>query len=80
MQELIRRIPNGQQVKREVDYMLDTCSETMTPMHYHMREVIFVTYNKVGTSSGAALFETDTIRFLAVWGVKKVAKVSSNNM
>ncbi|KAK2192281.1 hypothetical protein NP493_35g04016, partial [Ridgeia piscesae] len=47
VQELVRRIPNGQQVKREVDFVLDQCSDTMTPMHYHLREVILVTYNKV---------------------------------
>ncbi|XP_074649067.1 paladin-like [Tubulanus polymorphus] len=45
VQRLVRRIPNGQQVKREVDFILDQCSETMTPMHYHIREEIFVTYN-----------------------------------
>ncbi|KAI0240998.1 Paladin [Lamellibrachia satsuma] len=47
VQELVRRIPNGQQVKREVDFVLDQCSDTMTPMHYHLREVILVAYNKV---------------------------------
>ncbi|CAH1794464.1 unnamed protein product [Owenia fusiformis] len=47
VQRLVRMIPNGQQMKREVDFMLDQCSETMTPMHYHVREVIFVTYNKM---------------------------------
>ena len=47
VQEVVRRIPNGQQVKREVDFVLDQCSDTMTPMHYHLREVILVTYNKV---------------------------------
>lgn len=40
-------LPNGQQVKREVDFVLDECFETMSPMHFHIREVIFVTYNKV---------------------------------
>lgn len=51
VQQLIRCIPNGQQVKREVDFILDLCSDTMTPMHYHIREVIFVTYNKVRAHS-----------------------------
>lgn len=45
--ELVRKIPDGQQVKREVDYVLNQCSETMTPMHYHVREMIWVTYTKV---------------------------------
>ncbi len=48
---LVRRLPSGSQVKREVDLMLDKCSETMTPMHFHIREIIFSTYNKVGKLS-----------------------------
>jgi len=48
VQQLVRRIPDGHQVKREVDFILNQISDTMTPMHYHMREEIFVTYNKVG--------------------------------
>lgn len=47
VQKLVRILPNGQQVKREVDFVLDECFETMSPMHFHIREVIFVTYNKV---------------------------------
>lgn len=49
VQQLIRRIPEGHQVKREVDFILNQISDTMTPMHYHIREVIFVTYNKVSS-------------------------------
>ncbi|XP_013397677.1 paladin [Lingula anatina] len=44
--KLIRILPNGPQIKREVDFVLDQCSETMTPMYYHLRELIFSTYNK----------------------------------
>ncbi|XP_061198164.1 paladin-like [Saccostrea echinata] len=47
VQKLVRLLPNGQQVKREVDFILDECFETMSPMHFHIREVIFVTYNKI---------------------------------
>ncbi|XP_064616036.1 paladin-like [Liolophura sinensis] len=47
VQKLVHLLPNGHQVKREVDFILDKCFETMTPMHFHMREVIFVTYNKM---------------------------------
>jgi len=47
VQDLVRRIPDGHQVKREVDFILNQISDTMTPMHYHIREVIFVTLNKV---------------------------------
>jgi len=46
VQQLVRRIPDGHQVKREVDFILNQISDTMTPMHYHMREIIFVNYNK----------------------------------
>ena len=47
VRKLVRILPNGHQMKREVDYILDKMSETMTPMHYHIREVIFSYYNKV---------------------------------
>jgi len=47
IRHLKRVLPNGPQRKREVDYVLDRISETMTPMHYHTREVIFSTFNLV---------------------------------
>ena len=47
IRHLMRVLPNGSQRKREVDYILDKISETMTPMHYHSREVIFSTFSKV---------------------------------
>ena len=47
IRHLKRVLPNGPQRKREVDYVLDRISETMTPMHYHSREVIFSTFNLV---------------------------------
>lgn len=53
VQKLVRILPNGQQVKREVDFVLDECFETMSPMHFHIREVIFVTYNKVSKNIDA---------------------------
>ncbi|XP_032236615.2 paladin isoform X3 [Nematostella vectensis] len=46
IRHLMRVLPNGPQRKREVDYCLDKVSETMTPMHYHAREVIFSTFHK----------------------------------
>ncbi|XP_031574791.1 paladin-like isoform X3 [Actinia tenebrosa] len=46
IRHLIRVLPDGPQRKREVDYVLDKISETMTPMHYHAREVIFSTFQK----------------------------------
>ncbi|KAJ7379134.1 Paladin [Desmophyllum pertusum] len=45
IRHLKRVLPSGPQRKREVDYVLDRISETMTPMHYHSREVIFSTFN-----------------------------------
>ena len=49
IRHLKRVLPNGPQRKREVDYVLDRISETMTPMHYHFREVIFSTFNLVSS-------------------------------
>ncbi|KAG5442609.1 Paladin [Clonorchis sinensis] len=46
IQTLIRRIPNGNQVKREVDYVLDRCFDSMSMMHFHIREEIYFTYAK----------------------------------
>ena len=57
IQKLIRLLPNGHQIKREVDFILDECFETMSPMHFHIREVIFVTYNKV----------SDTLIVYSMW-------------
>lgn len=47
VQKLVRMLPNGHQVKREVDFILDEIFNTMTPMMFHMREIIFVTYNRL---------------------------------
>ncbi|KAF8570163.1 hypothetical protein P879_05344 [Paragonimus westermani] len=46
IQSLVRRIPNGNQVKREVDYVLDKCFDSMSMMHFHIREGIYFTYSK----------------------------------
>nr|XP_043869713.1 paladin isoform X1 [Solea senegalensis] len=45
--QLVRLIPDGHRMKREVDMALDSVSETMTPMHYHLREIIISTYRQV---------------------------------
>ena len=45
--KVVQLLPDGHQVKREVDAALDTVSETMTPMHYHLREIIICTYRQV---------------------------------
>lgn len=45
--QLVRLLPDGHRIKREVDMALDSVSETMTPMHYHLREIIICTYRQV---------------------------------
>ncbi|KAM9716560.1 paladin isoform 2-T2 [Menidia menidia] len=45
--QLVRLLPDGHRMKREVDLALDSVSETMTPMHYHLREVIISTYRQI---------------------------------
>uniref|UniRef100_A0A3P9LX97 Paladin n=1 Tax=Oryzias latipes TaxID=8090 RepID=A0A3P9LX97_ORYLA len=45
--QLVRLLPDGYRMKREVDLALDSVSETMTPMHYHLREIIISTYRQI---------------------------------
>ncbi|KAM6897271.1 paladin isoform 2-T2 [Xenentodon cancila] len=45
--QLVRLLPDGHRMKREVDLALDSVSETMTPMHYHLREIIICTYRQI---------------------------------
>lgn len=45
--QLVRLLPDGHRMKREVDMALDSVSETMTPMHYHLREIIISKYRQV---------------------------------
>lgn len=45
--KMVQLLPDGHRVKKEVDAALDTVSETMTPMHYHLREIIICTYRQV---------------------------------
>lgn len=45
--QLVRLLPDGHRMKREVDMALDSVSETMTPMHYHLREIIICTYRQM---------------------------------
>ncbi|KAM4523970.1 paladin isoform 1-T6 [Odontesthes bonariensis] len=45
--QLVRLLPDGHRMKREVDLALDSVSETMTPMHYHLREIIISTYRQI---------------------------------
>ncbi|XP_034049147.1 paladin isoform X1 [Thalassophryne amazonica] len=45
--QLVRLLPDGHRMKKEVDMALDSVSETMTPMHYHLREIIICTYRQM---------------------------------
>lgn len=45
--QVVRLLPDGHRMKREVDMALDIVSETMTPMHYHLREIIICSYKQV---------------------------------
>eukprot|EP00061_Rhincodon_typus_P016167 g44237.t1 len=45
--QIVRLLPNGNKMKKEVDLALDIVSETMTPMHYHLREIVICTYRQM---------------------------------
>uniref|UniRef100_A0A8B9R506 Paladin n=1 Tax=Astyanax mexicanus TaxID=7994 RepID=A0A8B9R506_ASTMX len=53
--KLVRILPDGHRMKKEVDMALDSVSETMTPMHYHLREIIISTYRQVEGAVSAML-------------------------
>ncbi|XP_068115050.1 paladin [Hyperolius riggenbachi] len=44
--KIAQLLPDGHKLKKEVDMALDCVSETMTPMHYHLREIIICTYRQ----------------------------------
>ena len=50
--KVVQLLPDGHHVKKEVDVALDTVSETMTPMHYHFREIIISTYRQASAGPG----------------------------
>lgn len=52
--KVVQLLPDGHRVKREVDAALDTVSETMTPMHYHLREIIICTCRQVSPARPGA--------------------------
>ncbi|XP_069781027.1 paladin-like isoform X2 [Narcine bancroftii] len=43
---LVRILPNGNEMKKDVDRVLDAVSDSMTPMMHHLRELILNTYKK----------------------------------
>uniref|UniRef100_A0A8D0HG44 Paladin n=1 Tax=Sphenodon punctatus TaxID=8508 RepID=A0A8D0HG44_SPHPU len=48
--KIVQVLPDGHRMKKEVEMALDTVSETMTPMHYHLREIIICTYRQGKTA------------------------------
>ncbi|NXO77268.1 PALD protein, partial [Sitta europaea] len=58
--KVVQLLPDGHRMKKEVDMALDTVSETMTPMHYHLREIIICTYRQ--GKSGKDERETRTLQ------------------
>uniref|UniRef100_A0A8C0HM95 Paladin n=1 Tax=Buteo japonicus TaxID=224669 RepID=A0A8C0HM95_9AVES len=58
--KVVQLLPDGHRMKKEVDMALDTVSETMTPMHYHLREIIICTYRQ--GKSGKDEEETRTLQ------------------
>ncbi|XP_043912831.1 paladin [Protopterus annectens] len=62
--QLVRLLPDGNKVKKEVDMALDAVSETMTPMHYHLREIIISTYRQMKTAKTAKETELLQLRSL----------------
>ncbi|KAE8591054.1 hypothetical protein XENTR_v10018296 [Xenopus tropicalis] len=51
--KIVQLLPDGHKIKKEVDMALDSISETMTPMHYHLREIIICTYRQVKTAKNS---------------------------
>ncbi|KAL8187013.1 UNVERIFIED_CONTAM: Paladin [Gekko kuhli] len=56
--KIVRMLPEGHRMKKEVDMALDTVSETMTPMHYHLREIIICTYRQEVVAAVSHLKDT----------------------
>ncbi|ETE67025.1 Paladin, partial [Ophiophagus hannah] len=62
--KVLQILPEGHRMKKEVDMALDTVSETMTPMHYHLREIIISTYRQGKTAKEEAEIQTLQLRSL----------------
>ncbi|XP_033841277.1 paladin isoform X3 [Periophthalmus magnuspinnatus] len=62
--KMVRLLPDGHRMKREVDTALDAVSETMTPMHYHLREVIICTYRQIKSAKSEQEAEDLLLRSL----------------
>ncbi|XP_014771798.1 paladin [Octopus bimaculoides] len=53
VRRLVALLPDGYQIKREVDFVLDNLFEMMSTTHFHMREMILATYNLARKTSEA---------------------------
>lgn len=51
VKHIVMILPDGYQVKREVDFVLDKLFEMMSTTHFHLREMILVTYNQAQKST-----------------------------
>ncbi|XP_053547914.1 paladin isoform X2 [Bombina bombina] len=62
--KIVQLLPDGHKLKKEVDMALDCVSETMTPMHYHLREIIICTYRQIKTAKNAKEMQLLQLRSL----------------
>ncbi|KAM4703626.1 paladin [Rhinophrynus dorsalis] len=65
--KIVQLLPDGHKMKKEVDMALDSVSETMTPMHYHLREIIISTYRQIKTAKNVKemqLLQLRSIQYL----------------
>ncbi|XP_058236639.1 phosphatase domain containing paladin 1b isoform X1 [Hemibagrus wyckioides] len=62
--QVVRLLPDGHRMKREVDMALDVVSETMTPMHYHLREIIICSYKQIKTAKSETELQQLRLRSL----------------
>ncbi|NXO24106.1 PALD protein, partial [Cisticola juncidis] len=62
--KVVQLLPDGHRMKKEVDMALDTVSETMTPMHYHLREIIICTYRQGRSGKDESEMRTLQLRSL----------------
>ncbi|MEE6488347.1 hypothetical protein FKM82_015208 [Ascaphus truei] len=62
--KIVQLLPDGHKMKKEVDMALDIVSETMTPMHYHLREIMISTYRQIKTAKNVKEMQLLQLRSL----------------
>uniref|UniRef100_A0A673GZI1 Paladin n=1 Tax=Sinocyclocheilus rhinocerous TaxID=307959 RepID=A0A673GZI1_9TELE len=65
--KLVRLLPDGHRMKREVDLALDSVSETMTPLHYHLREIIICSYRQIQALTLKSLLYLERYMYLILF-------------